>query len=170
MIDRYRRKMVKHVLVAASIVALSSRCAIADEASHKQAVIELLDALKLQQGMTGGAESMADAMVQTNPQLEPYRDVLIKWATKTMTWDAMVPELIVVYQQALTEPEVRAMIAFFKTKTGEKWVTVMPDLMRKGSAVGAKIGQAHQDELLQMVNQRTEELKKQDKERPPLAP
>lgn len=170
MIDRHRSQIVKRALVGVCLLALWCTRAGADEASHKQAVIDLLDALKLKQSMTGGAEAMADAMVQGNPQLEPYRDVLIKWATKTMTWDAMLPELIVVYQQALTESEIREMIVFFKTKTGEKWVSVMPDLMRNGSAIGAKIGQAHQDELLQMVNARTEELKKQDKEQPPLAP
>jgi hypothetical protein len=156
--------MVKRALVVASIVMLCGTAAIADEASHKKAVVELLDVLKLKQGMTGGAEAMADAMVQGNPQLQPYRDVLIKWATQTMTWDSMAPELISIYQETFTEAEIRELIAFFKTKTGAKWVMAMPDLMRKGTAIGARVGQAHQDELMQMVNERTQELKKKDAE------
>ncbi len=162
--------MLKKIVVAASMIALCCARGSADEASHKQAVMDLLDTMKLKQSLTGGAEAMADAMVQGNPQLEPYREVLIKWATKTMTWDAMLPEIVEIYEQALTEPEIREIIAFFKTKTGEKWVTAMPELMRKGSAVGAKIGQAHQQELLTMINARTEELKKSEKGAAPAAP
>lgn len=162
--------MVKQMVVVASVLVLCGGLARADEASHRKAVLELLDTLKLKQSLTGGAEAMADAMVQGNPQLEPYREVLIKWATKTMTWDAMLPELTEIYQQALTESEIREIIVFFKTKTGEKWVNAMPDLMRKGSAVGAKIGQAHQQELMTMINERTEELKKSEKSAPPAAP
>jgi uncharacterized protein len=142
--------MLKHSLVTASAIVLIGASAGADEVSHRKAAIELLDALKMRDSVTGGVEAMADVMVQSNPQLAPYRDVLVEWATKTMTWEAMLPGLIEIYQQALTEPEIRETIKFFKTKTGQKWVTAMPDLMRKGSAIGAKVGEAHQDQLKTM--------------------
>lgn len=125
---------------------------------HEQAVTELFNLMDLEKMMTGSAIAMIDAQVQANPDLAPYRSVLVDWSSKYLTWDSMAPALIRIYMDAFTEAETREMIAFYRTPTGKKALTKMPDLFQKGAAVGAEVGQAHQDELKTMILERRAQL------------
>lgn len=46
------------------------------------------------------------------------------------------------------------MIAFYRTPTGKKALTLLPELMQKGAALGASVGQAHEAELVQMIEEK----------------
>ena len=126
--------------------------------SHDAAIVELLRLTKAEEALLGAVRTAIDAQAQASPTLLPYRDVLIEWAGRYLTWDAMLPEMLRIYRESFTEAEIRKLIAFYRTPTGQKAVERIPELMQKGAAVGLAIAQAHQAELEQMIAQRQREL------------
>ncbi|HXU34132.1 MAG TPA: DUF2059 domain-containing protein [Thermoanaerobaculia bacterium] len=126
--------------------------------SHEQAVTELFQLMDLEKAMVGGATVMIDAQINSHPEIAPFRGVMIEWSSKYLTWDSMAPQLIKIYMDAFTEAETREMIAFYRTPTGRKALTKLPELFQKGAAVGAEIGKAHQAELAEMVRAKQKEL------------
>ena len=131
--------------------------------SYDQAVMEMLKVVRADQQMVTGAEGMADAMTSSNPMLLPFRDVIVDWAKKYLTWDAMLPEMIKAYKDTYTESEIRELIAFYKTPLGQKMLTSTPELAKKAMIIGAGIGQAHSDDLRQMIEARAKELQELSK-------
>jgi hypothetical protein len=128
--------------------------------THQQAATELLKVMNLERTMMAGATAMADAMIQQNQVLGPYRDVLLKWAEKFLTWEAFGPKLVALYAESFTEAELRDMITFYKTPTGQKALALMPELMRRGAMLGGEVAKEHTQELEQMVGERAAELGK----------
>ena len=107
---------------------------------------------------------MIDSEIRGNPGMEPYRDVMLKWIQKYMTWDAMRPELIRLYTDTYTEAELKQLAAFYKTPLGQKTLTKTPELLQKTAMIGARLGQQHADELkTAMTARRDELLKEQEK-------
>lgn len=127
-------------------------------ASHRQAAIDLIDLMGLEEQMMGGATAMVDVMSSQNPSLIPYRDVILEWSESIMTWEIFGPKMIDIYTEAFSEDELRDLVAFYKTPTGKKAITMMPELMQKGAQLGANEAQQHIPRLQQMIEARKAEL------------
>src|SRR4029453_4972153 len=69
-------------------------------ASQTAAAHELFKAIRLQESIAGTSAAMVDSEISHNPGLGPYRDVMLGWLQKYMTWDAMLPELTRIYAEA----------------------------------------------------------------------
>jgi hypothetical protein len=141
------------------LLSFANHAAVADtSASHKQAATDLIDLMGLERQMMGGAAAMVDAMSSQNPSLAPYRDVILEWSESIMTWDAFGPKMIDIYTEAFSENELRDLIVFYKTPTGQKAIKLMPELVQKGAQLGAQEAQAHIPRLQQMIEARKAEL------------
>ncbi len=154
---------MKHAALALIAVVAMGLPIVAAEApsqTHKQAATELLEVMNLKRTMMVGASVMADAMIQQNAVLAPYRDVLLKWAEKFMTWETFGPRIVALYTESFTESELRDMTAFYKTPTGQKALALVPELMRRGAMLGEEVGKEHAQELQQMIRERAAELEK----------
>ena len=130
-------------------------------AAHAAAARELFKALKLQAGISDTANAMIDSEVGRNPGLTPYREVMVGWLKKYMTWEAMEPELVKMYTETFTEPELKQMAVFYGSPAGQKSLEKLPEMMQRTAMAGARISQPHQDELRAAMEARSEELKKQ---------
>jgi hypothetical protein len=130
------------------------------EASHRQAAADLLKMMNMEKTMRSGSNAMLDAQIHGNPALAPYRDVFEKWVGKYLTWDAVGPRMTDLYMQSFTEPELRDLIAFYKTPTGQKSLAKMPVLMQQGAQLGMEVAQQHKAELEEMIRARKAELEK----------
>jgi hypothetical protein len=131
----------------------------------EEAATELLLVMDVERMMLGGAAAMADSMIKDNPMLAPYRDVLLEWAGRVMTWEALAPKLVTMYTESFTEHELRDLTAFYRTPAGRKALLVMPELMRRGAMLGGQVANEHMDELQDMLQKRADEL-----EKPPAQP
>lgn len=154
--------MKKLLVIAALIAVLLQSTAFADtavSASHEQAAQELIELLGLEVQMRGGAEAMMDAMTMGSPEMKQYQDVILDWANSIMTWETFGPQITAIYADAFSEKELRDLIAFYETPTGQKTITLMPELMRKGAQLGATEAQAHIGDLQERIKQRRAELK-----------
>lgn len=151
----------KLLLFAAALVVGSGSAFAADE--HDQAARDMLKAMRVQEIAKGGAAAMVDVMVQSNPALQPFRDVITEWSDSVMTWDAMAPGMIEAYKGAFTTAEMRKITAFYQTPEGRKLLDKMPELMQKQAQIGTSIAQAHQGELKAKIEARAKELQEKEK-------
>jgi hypothetical protein len=126
--------------------------------SHRQAALELLQVMGVEKSAVAGAQVMLGVMLDSNSQMEPYRDVMIKWAGNTLSWEKMGPRMTDLYMKAFTEAEIRELIAFYKTPTGQKTLQQMPMLMQEGAKIGSELAQEHQGELEEAIKARAKEL------------
>jgi hypothetical protein len=150
--------MVTCVLVLA--IALSASAEEDFTESHRQTATELLILSGAKENAMVGASAMADMMLQSNPVLAPYRDVLLEWAEKVMTWDNMHPRIVEIYVDAFTEQELRELIEFYNTPIGKKTLRVLPEIMKRSALVGGELAQEHSGELQEMIQRRAAELEK----------
>jgi len=130
-------------------------------AAQAAAAQELFKALKLQSGLSDTANAMIDSEIGRNPGLTPYREVMVGWLKKYMTWEAMQPELTKMYTETFTEAELKQMAQFYASPAGQKSLEKLPEMMQRTAMTGARISQPHQDELRAAMEAKSEELKKQ---------
>jgi hypothetical protein len=160
------------ILVCAVPLAAWSQDA-APASSHRKATLELLEVMGLEKNAMAGASAMLNVMLDQNEELQPYRDVFMKWAETTLSWDKIGPCMTELYMKTFTEAEIRELIAFYRTPTGKKTLETMPMLMQEGAKIGADIAQEHQGELEAAIMARQKELSAaepeggEDDEKPP---
>jgi len=92
----------------------------ASTAASAAAAMELFKAMKLPTNIQDTAAAMIDSEVGRNPGLNPFRDTMLTWLKKYMTWDAMVPELTKLYTSTFTDDELKQMAAFYSSPAGQK--------------------------------------------------
>ena len=126
--------------------------------SHRQAAADLLKLMDAENQAMAGANAMADVMLQSNPMLGPFRDVITDWSAKVMTWDNMMPKMVALYAETYTEGELKELIAFYSTKLGQKMIRVTPELTRKGAMIGSELAQQHMGELQAAIEARANEM------------
>jgi hypothetical protein len=122
------------------------------------AATELLEIMEVERLMQASATSMLEMQVRAQPVLAPFRDVMMEWMRKYVTMEVMGARLASVYAESFTESELRDLIAFYRTPTGQKLARLQPELTQRGAEVGQQVAQEHQAELEQMIRKRAEEL------------
>ncbi len=152
------RLMAIGVLVLA--IALSANAEEDYTESHRKIAAELLVSSGVKENAIVGSSVMVDVMLQSNPMLGPYRDVLLEWAEKVMTWDNMRPRLVELYVEVYTEQELRGLAEFYATPLGKKTLQVTPEIMKRSALIGGELAQEHNAELQEMIQQRAAELEK----------
>ena len=70
---------------------------------------------------------------------------------KYFSWNLLKHEMSVMYAREFTEPEMKQLIAFYKTPLGIKLNQKQPMLMQKGMAMGQQRVTEHQAELQKMM-------------------
>lgn len=156
------RRLSWPVLALAAALVLA-RPAVAQTPSQVAAANELFKIMKLENQIVPTSAAMIESEIGRNAGMQAYRDVMLTWLRKYMTWDAMKPELIKLYTEAYTEAELKELAAFYKTPVGQKSLAKMPELMQKTAMIGGKLGQPHVDELKTLMAARREELQQQEK-------
>jgi hypothetical protein len=68
----------------------------ADEASEKEAE-KLLDMMGMQEMMDRSVSQMLDIQLQQQPDLVPFKGVMIECFNKNMSYESIKPELIKMY-------------------------------------------------------------------------
>jgi uncharacterized protein len=133
----------------------------AGNAASAAAAQALFQAMKLPASLNDTTAAMIDSEIARNPGLTPYREIMVQWLRKYMTWDAMQPELTKMYTEAFTEPELKEMAKFYGSPVGQKALEKMPEMMQRVAMTGARISQPHTDELRAAMSARSDELRKE---------
>ena len=142
-------------LVLISVPALSQT----GQNSHDQAAMTFLQAVGMDRIVQQVSTALANNLIQSNPPLAAYRDVVMEWSSKYVTWEAAAPELVKTYKLAFTEPELREIITFYETPTGQKMAAQLPQLMQGAAAAGGQLAGAHIADLQRMLQERINQPK-----------
>ena len=130
----------------------------AADSSRLRTARELLEVMQMMRVIRAGNVAMVESQTAANPAMAPFKDVLLAWAEKHLTWDVMAPPMSAAYAELLTEPEMRELIAFYRTPAGRKVVEVTPELTQRGAKIGADIAQRYMPQLQEMIQARANEL------------
>jgi hypothetical protein len=139
-------------MIAAAVVMLGIAPMLRADAASKQAVVkELINVMQMPELMDRTINQMLDLQIQQNPQLAPYRDVMLKFFRKYLSWEAVEPDMIKLYTDTFTEDELKAIVQFYQTPAGQKAIKTLPELMSRGAEIGQRKVQENIGELQQMV-------------------
>jgi hypothetical protein len=153
-----RQEHEMRILFVAALVWISIASGANANDQPEEAARKLLRLMDAESTAVGGADAMAGVMVQQNPMLQPFRSVLLEWAEKVFKWENFEGRFVAMYVDSFTEAEIRDMIAFYETPTGQKLVRIQPELMQKGAMLGAELASEHSGELDAMIRARSVEL------------
>jgi len=126
----------------------------ADGASRKQAEI-LLKTMGTENLLEKAISQQLDVQISQNPSLIPYKQVMIDFFRKYMSYQSLKPELLKIYAETFTAQELREVNAFYTTTTGQKAVKKMPELLAKASQLGATRIKENIQELQNMIKAET---------------
>jgi hypothetical protein len=139
------------VVLAASLLlpALSS----ADDQGHREQVEILFKLTKMEQKINESVESIAQLQLQQNPTLEPKRDLLMNFLNRHIGWNAMRGDITEMYLQTFTEEELKFINDFYITTTGQKVITIVPELVQDRNKLAMMRLQQNIGELQQIMSE-----------------
>lgn len=140
-------KLVSIALLAACL-ALSGP-AFADDG--KEEAEKLLAVLDMQATMDQAMVMELDGQLKNNPALAPFKDVMLSFMRKYMSYESLKPELVELYAGEFTAAELKEARQFYSSTTGRKFIASMPRLMTLGAGLGSAQVQKHMPELEQMI-------------------
>ena len=138
--------------------ASPSPAAVTVDSARLRAALELVNLMQMEKVIRAGNVAMAETQVAANPNLAPFKDVLIKWAETHLTWERMAPRMAALYAEAMTEQEIRDLMAFYRTPSGQKLIAITPELTHRSAAIGAEMAQQYLPQLEAMMKERMDEL------------
>jgi hypothetical protein len=127
-------------------------------ASHLEAANELLALVDAEDQVAMSSSMVLAAMMETDPELSLFEDVIEKWLTEVVDWDAVMAQMAVLYTESFTEAELREISAFYVTPVGKKCISELPDLMERGGELGQEAMTTYAPQLETMIMQRIGEM------------
>lgn len=129
----------------------------ADGNARKEAEA-LLNIMGMEKALQQTIEQMLTLQMQQNPTLAPFKQVMLKFFNKHMSYESLKEDMATIYAEAFTEQELKELNAFYRTPTGQKTIQKMPELMQKGGQLGVKRVQDNMSELQQMIQEESQRL------------
>jgi len=142
--------------VAAACLALMLACvasAAAEDAAKVDpariaAAKELMEVTGVTKQMDGMVAAMGEGFrkgandARGGPNADKLSDAFDSQMKRLMAHrDAMIDDIAVVYAQRFTVDELKAVIDFYRSPTGQKFIAEMPALMQAGAQIGMKYSQ-----------------------------
>lgn len=142
---------MKSKIIALLLFTLLSPLAAADNASHRQAAADILDLISGPELFRAGFQAMLKPMLSgmrengaTEAQVREIEAAFNDWLEKEIKWDELKPQMLELYVREFSEPELRDILAFYKSPTGLKALKRLPALMAEGAKIGEKYAQTKQ--------------------------
>lgn len=160
---------MKHLVIALFLaISMVSTPCFADEASHKKAVIELLEVTnsrKMLDQIVVYMDSMMrqqflemDLPPEENATVEQIQKEMMDWFSEYMAWENMQQLYIEIYIEVFTEEEIKELVAFYKSPLGQKLLAKMPELMEKSMTKTQAVLQKKMPEFQERLQKKMAEL------------
>ncbi|HSV43796.1 MAG TPA: DUF2059 domain-containing protein, partial [Candidatus Bathyarchaeia archaeon] len=126
--------------------------------THQQAAEAFLTAMNTPGQLQEGIDNMVALMVQAQPMMAPYRETIRGFYSKYLSWDALKGDYITITKEMFTEAQLKTLTDFFLTEVGKDFIAKQPEMFQKTSELGYNAIQAHQDELMQLLEQEAQKF------------
>lgn len=148
-------------LLALAMLVLSMPAHAAMESGRMKAAVNLLDAMDMRVTLARTVEQVTSAEVDKNPDLIPFKGVMLEFMGKYMGYDSLKDDLAKLYAETFTRAELEELARFYQTPLGRKMLLKLPELTVQGSRLGQQKVEEHLPELEAMITREAERLKAQ---------
>ncbi|MCV6604283.1 MAG: DUF2059 domain-containing protein [Porticoccaceae bacterium] len=142
--------MKKSLFVFISLL-FSAQLSLAASQQQLDSAEQLLDMLDMDSAMQGSVEQMLNIQIQQNPAMGQFKDIMMEFLSKHLSYDAIKSDMVAIYAEAFSHDELQDLIAFYKTPTGEKSMELLPQLMAQGAQLGQQRVRQNSHELQKMI-------------------
>jgi hypothetical protein len=177
---------MKHLSISLAAIFFLATAAVAqqpaafpgDAPATKEDVQKLFEVMQIHQQMRQVMDAMMkqqttmihETLKRRYPQISAERiaraDRLIAETTKDMPMDAMLDDMIPIYQRHFSKTDIDAMSTFYASATGQKMMQEMPAL----TSESMQASYARMQKQMDAIMQRAEQIVKEDPEKPKSAP
>lgn len=113
------------------LLAGSGSAALADEATHRQAVEKLFELTAMEQKIDESVTNILAMQLAQSPDLRAHETVVREFFERHVGWGSLVDPLTEMYLQAFSEQELNEMNAFYRSPTGRKVIERLPELVQQ---------------------------------------
>ena len=166
------------VLVASAAFAQLVASATGDAPATREDIQKLFEVMQIHQQMRQVMDAMTkqqtamidESLKQRYPQSSAERiaraDRMIEETMKDMPMDAMLDDMIPIYQRHFSKADIDAMSTFYASPTGQKMMREMPAL----TSESMQASYARMQKQMDTIRQRAEQIVKEDQEKPKSTP
>lgn len=142
------KRLLVSCFAAVLLLAVPGRLAHADDASRRAKVAELFEVMHLDQMMSqmmpmvmNQARAMMEQQMGTSltddqkQKLAELQDRVSAVVQEQMSWPKLEPEMIDVYAETYTEPEIDGILAFYRSPAGQAMLAKTPQLATRSMAI-----------------------------------
>ncbi|MCP3899625.1 MAG: DUF2059 domain-containing protein [Desulfobacteraceae bacterium] len=150
-----------HILVLSItlVFTLIPLNATAKEQANIKAAYELFDAMELATTFEQTIKKIVDMQIQQNPQIGPFRKVMLDFFAKYMGWESLKADMAKIYIDKFSIEELVKLKEFYQTPLGKKTARLLPELTAEGGALGQKRVQDNIVELQKMIAAEEQRIK-----------
>lgn len=173
--------MKRHIARAILILMVTALgCAQATPAAPatREDILHLFDVMRLHQQMRPTMDAMMkqqsammrETMKKRYPQITDQRlarfDAVMQESVKEFPVDAILDDMVPVYQKHLTKPDVEAMSTFYSSPTGQKLLAEMPAMTSEAMQAAYTRMQKQMDAMMDRIEKMMEEESHQPRPSP----
>lgn len=164
------KRYLGHSIIALMVVAsLSAQEPAAAPPATREDILHLFDVMRLHDQMRPTMDAMMkqqSAMMRATmkkryPQITEQHlarfDAVMQESVKEFPVDAILDDMVPVYQKHLTKPDVDAMSAFYSSPTGQKLLTEMPAMTSEAMEAAYTRMQKQMDAMMDRIEKMMEE-------------
>jgi len=126
----------------------------ADQAAQRKQVETLFRLTQMEKKIQESVNSVVQLELQQNPQLQNDRKALEDFLQKYIGWNALKDDIAAMYMRAFSEQELKKMNAFYITPTGQKVITMVPELVQQRNRLAMERLQQNIGELREMIREK----------------
>ena len=143
-------------------------CAFSSSAmAQTTAIDEMFEVMSMEKQMAGGFEAMLPLIDKLSAQLklddkgeQELKGIFRTWYNEDIDRSKMMSDIKKVYVGVFTENEIREIIKFYQTPTGQKFLEKSPEMMKLTAQIGMQEGQSKQFKLTERLQPFFEKHKK----------
>src|SRR5580692_2002039 len=166
------------LLLLAATAAFAQQAALGDAPATKEDIQHLFDVMQIHQQMRQVMdalmkqqsalihETLKNRYPQTSAERIARADQLISETMKDMPMDAILDDMIPIYQRHFSKTDIDAMSTFYASPTGQKMMKEMPALTTEAM----QASYARMQKQIDTIQQRAEQIVKEDQEKPKSTP
>jgi hypothetical protein len=179
---RFRFIVVLLVLFTTRAATFGQPSAAAKAPASRQDVLKLFKVMHIHDQMSSVMDSMTkqqsalvhETMKKRYPQIAEERleqfDAMMEESMKDFPVDAIIDDLIPVYQKHLTSTDVSAMNVFYSSPTGQKLLREMPAMTEESMQLSYGRMQKQMDAMMDRMQKMMKEEETDKKPKPPAKP
>jgi hypothetical protein len=173
-----KRCIARAILILTAAALLCAQQAPTAAPATRDDILHLFDVMRLHEQMRPTMAAMMkqqsammrETMRKRYPQITEQRlarlDAVMQESVKEFPVDAMLDDMVPVYQKHLTKPDVEAMSTFYSSPTGQKLLTEMPAMTAEAMQAAYSRMQKQMDAMMDRIEKMMEEESHQSRPAP----